>query len=121
MVPRREAGKSFEQGYPHPPDEQEKPMTDAKKTVAKAPAKKTADKPAAAAKPTATKPAAAKKPASNAARKATKLEVTPEQRHFMIAEAAYYRAERRGFEGGYEWQDWMDAEAEIDRLITGKK
>jgi hypothetical protein len=47
--------------------------------------------------------------------------VTPEQRHFMIAEAAYYRAERRGFEGGYEWQDWMDAEAEIERMIASKK
>ena len=30
-----------------------------------------------------------------------------------IAEAAYYRAERRGFEPGGETQDWLAAEAEI--------
>ena len=30
-----------------------------------------------------------------------------------IAEAAYYRAERRGFEPGGEAQDWLAAEAEI--------
>lgn len=96
-------------------------MTDAKKTVAKTPAKKAAAKPAAA-KPAAVKTSAVKKaPTSTTARPRTaKVKVTPEQRHFMIAEAAYYRAERRGFEGGYEWQDWMDAEAEIERMISGK-
>ena len=31
----------------------------------------------------------------------------------MIAEAAYYRAERRGFEPGHELEDWFAAEAEI--------
>lgn len=84
----------------------------AKPAAKKAPAKPAAAKPAAKAvstKVTANKP------------KAPKLKVTPEQRHFMIAEAAYFRAERRGFEGGYEWQDWMDAEAEIERMIQGKK
>ena len=30
-----------------------------------------------------------------------------------IAEAAYYRAESRGFEPGGETQDWLSAEAEI--------
>ena len=30
-----------------------------------------------------------------------------------IAEAAYYRAERRGFEAGNEIDDWLAAEAEI--------
>jgi hypothetical protein len=30
-----------------------------------------------------------------------------------IAEAAYYRAERRGFEPGHELEDWLAAEAEI--------
>ncbi len=73
-----------------------------------------------AAKPAAKKAPAAKKPGAKAVAtkpKAPKLKVTPEQRHFMIAEAAYYRAERRGFEGGYEWQDWLDAEMEIERMI----
>jgi hypothetical protein len=31
----------------------------------------------------------------------------------MIAEAAYYRAERRGFEPGFELEDWLLAESEL--------
>lgn len=38
-----------------------------------------------------------------------------EKRNQMIAEAAYYRAERRGFQGGDPAADWFEAEAEIDR------
>ena len=34
-------------------------------------------------------------------------------RQQMIAEAAYYRAERRGFEPGHELEDWLAAEAEV--------
>lgn len=30
-----------------------------------------------------------------------------------IAEAAYYRAQKRGFEPGYDLDDWLAAEAEI--------
>lgn len=30
-----------------------------------------------------------------------------------IAEAAYFRAESRGFESGHEMEDWLDAEKEI--------
>ena len=33
--------------------------------------------------------------------------------HRMIAEAAYYRAERRGFAPGGELIDWFQAEAEV--------
>ena len=40
--------------------------------------------------------------------------VPPEQRARAIAEAAYYRAERRGFEPGLEEQDWLEAEREVD-------
>lgn len=35
----------------------------------------------------------------------------------LVAEAAYFRAQRRGFEPGYELQDWVEAEAEVKRLI----
>lgn len=42
--------------------------------------------------------------------------ITPEKRHQMIAEAAYFRAERRGFQGGCPLEDWVAAEDEIDRL-----
>jgi Protein of unknown function (DUF2934) len=31
----------------------------------------------------------------------------------LIAEAAYYRAQKRGFTPGLEAQDWVDAEAEV--------
>jgi len=41
----------------------------------------------------------------------------PAQRRAMIAEAAYVRAERRGFRGGNPEQDWLQAEIEVDRLF----
>ncbi len=42
---------------------------------------------------------------------------TPEERQRMIAEAAYYRAERRGFVAGDPMRDWLEAEAEIDAKL----
>lgn len=45
--------------------------------------------------------------------------VNPEQRHRMIAEAAYYIAEQRGFNGGDSVRDWLLAENEIDRRLAG--
>jgi hypothetical protein len=35
-------------------------------------------------------------------------------RHRMISEAAYYRAEKRGFAPGGEMRDWCEAESSID-------
>jgi hypothetical protein len=43
---------------------------------------------------------------------------TSEERQQMISVAAYYRAERRGFAPGGAEQDWLEAEAEIDRLLA---
>ena len=43
--------------------------------------------------------------------------VEPEQRCSMIAEAAYYRAEHRGFDPGHELEDWVAAEREIDGML----
>jgi hypothetical protein len=37
-----------------------------------------------------------------------------DSREARIAEAAYWRAERRGFESGHELDDWLEAEREID-------
>jgi hypothetical protein len=37
-----------------------------------------------------------------------------EERHALIAKAAYMRAKRRGFEAGHELEDWLAAEAEIN-------
>jgi hypothetical protein len=44
--------------------------------------------------------------------------IDQEGRRRKVAEAAYYRAEARGFATGYELQDWLDAEAEIDRKLS---
>lgn len=38
-----------------------------------------------------------------------------EARHRRISEAAYYRAERRGFQPGAEDDDWLEAEKDLDR------
>jgi hypothetical protein len=42
----------------------------------------------------------------------------PTERHDRIAEAAYLRAQHRGFLPGCELQDWLEAEAEVEKLIT---
>jgi hypothetical protein len=47
--------------------------------------------------------------------------VTEESRRAMIAQAAYFHAERRGFAPGNETQDWLRAEAEIDALLRAAK
>lgn len=38
-------------------------------------------------------------------------------REQMIAEAAYYRAERRGFSPGNEMSDWLEAEADVEHVL----
>jgi hypothetical protein len=38
------------------------------------------------------------------------------ERQAMIATAAYFRAETRGFEPGHELEDWLAAEAEVTNL-----
>jgi len=40
-----------------------------------------------------------------------------QERERLIAQAAYFRAEKRGFAPGCELQDWVEAEAEVLRLI----
>jgi hypothetical protein len=40
---------------------------------------------------------------------------TAEERHKMIAEAAYLIAAHRGFAPGHELSDWLAAEREVDR------
>jgi hypothetical protein len=44
--------------------------------------------------------------------------VSDEMRQAMIAEAAYLRAELRGFASGYELEDWLLAEREVDALLS---
>ncbi len=45
--------------------------------------------------------------------------ISREERLHMIEEAAYFRAEQRGFSGGDETQDWLDAEAEMNAKFPG--
>jgi hypothetical protein len=35
----------------------------------------------------------------------------------MIREAAYFKAEKRGFAPGHELDDWLEAEEEIDKKL----
>jgi len=60
---------------------------------------------------------ASAKPASKAAEVA-RVDVSPEARRAMVAEAAYLRAERRGFQPGFETEDWLAAESEVDALLS---
>jgi len=43
--------------------------------------------------------------------------VDGDARRSMIAEAAYFRAERRNFADGGAFDDWIEAENQIDRLL----
>jgi hypothetical protein len=70
-----------------------------------------------------------KSPASSTPRKATPRKVGaairapapafnqfvgPERRAALIAEAAFFRSEKRGFVPGHEVEDWLAAESEVD-------
>ena len=48
---------------------------------------------------------------------ATPAFLDPDTRNEMVARAAYFRAERRGFTEGCALQDWLEAEAEIDAMF----
>lgn len=43
--------------------------------------------------------------------------LSAELREKYIAEAAYYNSEKRGFEPGFEEQDWIEAENQIEALL----
>jgi hypothetical protein len=49
-----------------------------------------------------------------------RVAVTPEARRALIAENAYLRAERRGFAPGYETEDWLAAEIEVNALLRAE-
>lgn len=54
----------------------------------------------------------AKKTKDQKASKDEKTIADPD-RHDKIAEIAYYKAEKRGFELGYELEDWFETEREF--------
>ena len=81
------------------------------KEVKKAPAKRASAKTTAARKP------AAKAVAGDKSEASTKLAISPEERYRMIQEAAYYIAERHGFNGDSAYF-WSQAEAEINSRFS---
>jgi Protein of unknown function (DUF2934) len=46
-----------------------------------------------------------------------RLAIDPAELHARIAEAAYFCAERRGFEPGREIDDWLQAERGIEQAL----
>lgn len=74
---------------------------------AKTPARTTKTRAQTAAKPKTARVSRSRKPKTP----------TPEERTVLIEQAAYLRAERRGFQNGSPEQDWLEAEQEIDRIL----
>ena len=68
--------------------------------------------------PTTSNPAAA--PRGKKASSTNHVPISDDVRRKMVAESAYHRAERRGFAPGYESEDWLAAEAEIDALLKAR-
>jgi len=46
--------------------------------------------------------------------------MTMDQRRDLIAQAAYLRAEKRGFNGGDPVEDWLAAEKEVDTKLASE-
>ena len=74
-----------------------------------------APKPAAKKAAATVKPRVRKAPATPGSRPAVPTAAEREQRVRM---AAYFRAQRRGFEPGHEWEDWLAAEAEVGIAVV---
>ena len=100
-----------------------KPATKSKaapKKVTATPVKKTAAAPAKKViAPKTEKIAVAAKGLST--KEARRTTVSPEERYHMIATAAYFLAERHGFNSCYAMRDWITAEAEIDAKLNAQK
>jgi hypothetical protein len=70
--------------------------------------------------PAAAAPATPQEPTEVTASRLERREIPSfsESREARIAEAAYWRAERRGFVAGQELDDWLAAEREIDEDLA---
>ena len=47
--------------------------------------------------------------------------VSADERHCMIAEAAYYLAVQRNFQGNNALEDWLRAEVDVDAQLAGNE
>ena len=63
-------------------------------------------------------PAPISTPTKSAAGSTKTAPLTPAERMKMIAEAAYFIAEKHGFSHGRELTDWVTAEKQVDALIN---
>lgn len=45
-------------------------------------------------------------------------QISARERYEMIAKMAYFRAEKRNFEAGWEQQDWLESEKIIDQMLN---
>jgi len=79
--------------------------------------KKVVSKPAAKPTPATTRTSAAK---PTAVPQAKHKVITLEKRNEMIATMAYHLSEQRGFEPGWELEDWLESERVVDRLLASK-
>ncbi len=64
------------------------------------------------------KPVVTRKTTTRTTKRTTKKaqkRLSAEERYQMIAEAAYFIAERRGFQPGDPKEDWLEAEKEISQ------
>ena len=91
--------------------------TTGKKTAKKKTAKKKAVRKQAAKKRATGKGAAGKRPAKGTRGSGKGPVVSPKERYEMIAKMAYFRAEKRGFEPGWEQEDWLESERLIDEML----
>ncbi len=85
-----------------------------KKTVQKKAGSKKASSKKTAKKSTTKKKTARK----NSRGKTAATPVDASIRQQMIAEAAYFIAEQRGFKGGSKLEDWLIAEAQVDARLS---
>ena len=50
-----------------------------------------------------------------------KDELNPDLRHRLISEAAFHHLAQRGYDEGYDRDDWLEAEAAVDHIVVGTK
>jgi 3-oxoacyl-ACP reductase-like protein len=82
----------------------------------------TTETPAAAKAPA--RPAAARTPAksrhtADAVARPAAIPLDASERQRLVAMAAYFRAEKRGFIAGGEIDDWLEAEKDVARQLGG--
>lgn len=118
---------SDNEATPNPAAVQNAPATKKKVAAKKVATKKATAKKVVTKKTTTTKksPAPATKKTVTAAKaspvaEAVHQEVSHQERYEMIANMAYFRAEQRGFEPGWEVHDWLESERLIDEQLRNR-